>query len=497
MGKSSASISANSILTMSVIKLSEMKRLREAYNNFGNAALALADKNSGYMPEIVTGFVKAAVNAERYPSAAAGRLFNKPNPSELVDLKCFAENCKRIFPELSQASDNLIAAIDNAVIYGKRDSSGNVVGTRGSSLNRGGGLSTYYPYNLLNSGSYISAYQRLADKGFAPASQGALYKKMCDANVYTGEQISQGSDNQGAPLNSALTPSIPKDSPFNLSNFADGIKVHVDKYAKSAYIKLNKEQMARIAGVRCQVAWFDYYEDEDATEHAALIFLGGNSNIVEDWNSGKFESDFNGKWLTINGKQLVHTQLISDSTEKDVRGSKIGGYELYGIPIDLNEELCILLVTGNYLDENCCIIGARPVNDSGLPSGALYDVKPGDTVKPVYIRVHATENDINDMVKKYGPAEKWTDAQKAEVAAQLFSLSRGKAVTVDENTAIVYRLLPDGNYAYAFEFINPVSGSLNSNSYTNFSNALFEVSNGKVSKVRNKDDVESPEDLQD
>lgn len=474
----------NSILTSSVIDLSQIPNVRAAYEEFGAVARNYAQGSSN-MAYIVTGFNRASKNSERYPSYFANVFFNVKNPNSpawLVDLRCFAENIKRAFPNLDAKEDALIAAINNAVVYEKR----------GELLNQGGGLSTYYPFELMKSENDIKRYEKLAENNLAPTSQAELYNFLY-AHRYalpTQNLVPDTPNNENVPANTAAF-AIPAGSPYDLSDFPEKVKVRVDKTAKTARIKLDKKQMERISGVRCQVAWFNYYEDEDLTEHVAMLLLGSNTDIKENWNSGDFESNFNGKWLTING-MLVYVQVISDSTSKDAKGNKISGSELCAVPIMLNERQCILLLSCSYPDETYRIIGARPVTDNGLPSGELYGLNLGDVIKPVYVRIKASEDDMNELEEKYGDPEKWTESQKQEIAAQIISLYQGKSITIDDTFTIEKRSLPNGNYAYAFEFVNPIGGN---NSFTNFYDAIFKVTDGKISKVKHGDEVNAPEDL--
>lgn len=77
-------------------------------------------------------FATAAVNAEGYLK----------NDQCMVDLRSFAETAKTTRglandKNLAVASDALVAAINDAVVYNE---------VRANALKRGGGLSTFYPY---------------------------------------------------------------------------------------------------------------------------------------------------------------------------------------------------------------------------------------------------------------------------------------------------------------------------------------------------------------
>ncbi|MBR6887991.1 MAG: hypothetical protein IKN16_06045 [Selenomonadaceae bacterium] len=119
-----------SIFTESVIDLSaqKMEALKTAYANFNEQATKVVQEN----PNDIATFVKlknAANVAERYPSSS------DVSEQWLVDLKNFSGNLEATFPELKEASRDLVKALNNSVVYNKR----------GGILNRGGGLSAQFP----------------------------------------------------------------------------------------------------------------------------------------------------------------------------------------------------------------------------------------------------------------------------------------------------------------------------------------------------------------
>ena len=486
---SSTGIYSNNILTSSVVNLSEMYNVRNAYEKFGDVAKNYAKKSSNKV-HVIKGFREASDSAEKYPSASANRFFESANsPARLVDLRGFAEGAGNEFPELKGASDELVAAIDRAVIHEQR----------GKLLKRGSGLSTYYPFALTGANANIQRYEELARDGLAPKSQGEFYKWLYENRYALPDKTSSQTGSKVNTNPRALAGSdIPADSPFNLSDFAN-VPVEINYSNKTASIKLDESQMDRIAGVRCRLAAFDYYTDEKSTKQIRILLLGCNSKVDANWKTGEFTSNFDGKWLTIDGRP-VWTELISDSTEKDKGGNKIGGAELYAVPISLNDRDCILLLACVYPEETFQIIGACPVTDTGLPSGEFYSLNKGDVVKPMFFYVGSSEDVFNELQEKYGDPENLTAAQQEEIAkqvvGQLLQIRYGSPLTLNDYVAIEEKPLPSGNYAFAFEFVNPIGndtiGANQRNSFT-----VFKVTDGKISKVMTGEDITEPEDLQD
>lgn len=139
--KERKNIRSNEILTISVVDLAENKM----------GALAFVRKNPDEFIQNLKNFNNAANRAEKFPadnSSLGERWYKAP---ELVDLKGFAENTKQNIPELQTVGGKLAGAVSDAVVY-KRV---------GNSVKRSNGLSTYYPFNLLNSENMIDYYKKL------------------------------------------------------------------------------------------------------------------------------------------------------------------------------------------------------------------------------------------------------------------------------------------------------------------------------------------------
>lgn len=391
----------NALFTLSVIDLSEQKMnaLKTAYVNFNEEATRLAQENSG---DVVTfaKFKNAANVAERYPS---DEVFSKQWE---VDLKTFVDNLEGTFPELREASSELIKALDNSVVYNKR----------GGVLSRGGGLSKQFPtdfYNVIESST-------------------------------SGKSV-------------------------DLSGLAD-TTVEVDEEKKTAEIELSEEYLEKVAGVRYKLLYFipSNYDSEKFN----VVYLGSDSDIEENRQTGTFKINFSGKkWVTLDGEPLW-VEVVSDATRKSKNGKKIGGNDICVSRILLNGEDCKLFFARNYSNGKITLIGVVPITKDNaketLPSGELKSLKKGDVVTPLYVQKR-DEQDIE--------------------------LARGKAITIGDKPKMERSTLYNGIFGYAFEFVNPVDESKNVVLIED--GAVVKIKNGSIVKVKAGSDIDSLEDLED
>ena len=348
----------------------------------------------------------------------------------------------KISPELKPTGDALVAAIKNSVIYQRR----------GNYLNRGGGLSTYYPFDLLKDGADIASYQQLAQDKFTPETQSELY---------------------GAFYNTL------KDKNFDLSNLKD-VPVVVDANKKTAQIEIDAKDLQCIEDVRCQMIWARVLPDDDGVEKLQAISLGEDSNMKEDWKNGRFESVFRNKWITLDDN-LLFVQLVYDSTVKNKAGKKISGSEFYVSPVLLNGQPYKLFFTYDYPNENLTLIGATPNEDGkiALPSTMLEGLENGDVVTPIYDYFAMTDEELKSK------------SQSGQNQSDENLTATGNQITISSNSKIEIQTIPDGKYLYVFEFVNPTGGE---NETTN-AGAVFTVKNGKVVDTKHFNDIKELNDL--
>ena len=442
-------------LTVSVTDITKIPAVTAAYENFGNALSETAgDFQNSFIRDM------GATWKEIYSDA-----------NEMVDLKTLAVEYGKIFPNVSDASKKLVEALKHANKYNLRGDNG--AGLYKTVYPYGGGLSTYYPLSL-NNDSGITRYENLGN--LAPASMRKLYRDMFNASKGTAQPSQPGANNPPGDRINTDAPTVSKGNRYDLSDLST-IEPKVNYDTKTASIHLDAQQLSRISGVRCQVARFHYYEDEHFTEQVELLFLGGDTGISENWQTGDFESTFRGKWLKIDGHP-VFVQVVTDATKKS-HGKIIGGYEIYAIPIVLNGRLCSLSVSCEYPSQTYRILGAQPDSDSDIPVDEIYGLGKGDVVSPVYLRIKLSETDI----EKFKGA---TQSEMFEIVKDsgIISLVAGTPFTIGDSVTVQNGTLPDGRYAYMFEFVNPVGGE---NAYTQ--PVVFNIKGGKISSTERVDET--------
>lgn len=453
------------MFTMSVIDLSEpkMDALKNAYDRFGEKSHYFVERHTDNFIQNVTKLTNAARCAETYDNA------------HFVDLRGFAENTAQNIPELKSVSDNLVAAINNAVIYQRR----------GDTLNRGGGISSYYPFNLINSGGAIEDFKNIKvdevgknyEDRFSPESQYELYKFLHD-EVVKNE----------------------KEGKFNLSSL-EKTPVEVDPIKMTAKITLDADIRKGVESVQGLLVSNEIIKNSDGTKSAKIWLLGTDSGIKENLNDGTFESTFRGKWVMFEGQPL-NIFVLSDATRKNKYGKKVGGTELLYTLLMINDKTHEMFISCKYPDEKLTIIGTRELPETlsdeerkkleelgkyRTINNNLNALKKGDVVIPVYFTFEFNEKNIiaylDDQAQKiygknYGDL---TDEQKESIPKPLdkfINLPLGSPITIGDKQKIEWGNLPDGRYTWHFNFINPVNEGAMTDEC-----AYFTVKNGIIVEV--------------
>ncbi len=429
-------LSTNTVFTLSVIDLSEpkMTALKTAYENFSAEALNVAEKNPDDIISTFAKFKSAANVAERF-SIFSG------NP-DMVDLKNFAQNVGDNFAELKDSGNTLIKAIDNSVVYNKR----------GEAFKRGGGISVYYPLDLLNNGNAIANYQQFVkDENLSPEAPSNLYGFLY--NNMQGQSV-------------------------DLSELVDEV-VYVDDTTKTVSVDLSEEDMKNVADVHCHLVYCRTYQDAFGTEKLAALYLGSSGDVKENRQTGTFESNFSGKWIMLNGQPLM-VQVVSDSTRKNKYGKKISGTEICVSGILLNEQPYKLFFSRNYPNNKLTIIGVVPNKDNKatLPSGLLESLKKGDVVIPMYVYMNRSRDELENA----NQAEKTTP-----------EMARGNPITIGDKPKLEMGTFREGLFAYAFQFGNPIDDKVVLANEVVF----FKVKDGKVVNVKHADYIEDFRELKE
>lgn len=367
-------------VTLSVIDLSKIPELRKAYENFGLEALQLSAQNP---KSFFSKFGRQAKRTENY-----GGNTRESGYYDMIDLGDLASKSKKLLPN---TSEDLIEAIDNAVVYK----------VNGEYRDKGSGISGFYPYD--GGEQMIDIYSQIYS---APLVHKCLYYHL----IY-GEMPQEGRDLlKGAAAQQILKP-VAKKNIFDIADLED-TKIRIDKNY-NAYVKLNSAQCENLSSVRCVLAYVD-------VENSIILYLGSDSNIKADWDKGTFTDNFDGTWMMLNGYPIF-VEVTADDSD----------YILYSIPIKLNGVRCNLEVA--YKENKYEILGARKRNaDKNMADKNLIKLKAGDKITTLH----------------YGMSIYGKDKDFTEVEVDTFTLDENLARITDER-------IGDGEYIYCFEFVAP------------------------------------------
>jgi len=369
-------------VTLSVIDLAKIPQLREAYENFGVEALKLSSENP---QKFFSNFGRQANRSENY-----GGNTRESGYYDMIDLGDLAKKSKKLLP---QTSENLIQAIDEAVVYK----------INGEYRDKGSGISGFYPYD--GGEEIFSIYSQIYS---APTAQKCLYHHL----IYGALPAEAYNLLNGATVQN-ITQSTARKNIFDISDLED-TKIRIDKN-HNAYVKLNSSQMEILSNVRCLLAYVD-------VENDVVLYLGSDSNIKANWDEGTFTDNFDGTWMMLNGYP-VYVEVIADEDD----------YTLYSVPIKLNGVRCNLEIAYKFADKKYEILGARKRNaDKNMADKNLIKLKAGDTITTLHYGMTISGND-NDFT---------------EVEADTFTLDENPPVFADER-------IGDGEYIYCFEFVAP------------------------------------------
>jgi hypothetical protein len=179
-----------------------------------------------------------------------------------------------------------------------------------------------------------------------------------------------------------------------------------------------------------------FYMDE---ENDLMLLLGTDNDISSDWENGVFYDNFRGVWGSIDGC-LVYMEL---SFEGD-------GYNLYSVPVLLNDEEYNLQVVYDFSTETWSILGARQdIDDNGMADKNLRLLQEGDIIDTIWYAASYSGDDD-------------------------FEAYTVDTLTVTANTAFDEIDLPDGSYAMVFEMWDAMGNSAYSDA------VLFDCNGGDI-----------------
>ncbi|MBE5867796.1 MAG: clostripain [Lachnospiraceae bacterium] len=355
--------------TLSVTDLTKLTPLLEAYESFGEEAFVAASQEPGFFAELG----RAAAQSENY-----GGNTKEQGYTNMVDLGHLARQTAWMLPSAQDVSD----ALEECVLY--------QVG--GIYRSEATGLSCYYSYN-----GDINDFN-----GYINVGAGTAFKHLY-AYGLTGE-LAEGGDEYLASLDIKDLPKI-----VTLADMDwDGAPLDLNDEG-TAILNLGPEANDILAGIGFSL----YYVDEANDQ---MLLLGTDNDMTADWEKGVFYDNFRGVWGAIDGR-LVYMELSFEGED----------YNLYSVPILLNDEAYNLQVAYDFTAEEWHILGAsQGLDESGMASKELRLLEEGDVITTIW-----------KMASYSGDDE--------------FQMYEAEEVTVTANTAFGEAPLFDGKYSMVFE----------------------------------------------
>lgn len=366
--------------TLSVTDLTKLTPLLEAYEAFGQEALETATEEPGFFAELG----RAAAHTENY-----GGNTREQGYTNMIDLGHFARQTAWMLPSAQSVSD----ALDDCIVY-------RVGGVYRSEAT---GLSCYYSYN-----GDVDDFNGYIDMG-----TGVAFKYLY-AYELTGE-LAEGGEEYLASLDIQELPEL-----VTLEDIDwDNAPLDVDDEG-TAYLTLGAEASDLLAGIGFSLFYMDPDNDQ-------MMVLGTDNDIIADWDNGIFYDNFRGVWGAIDG-HLVYMELSYEGKD----------YNLYSVPILLNEEEYNLQVAYDFTDEEWYIIGAsQGLDDSGMASKELRLLEEGDEITTIWQLSSYSGDDDFEMYA-------------AEDLIVTADTSFGEAPLYDGSYAMIFEMWDaSGNSAYS------------------------------------------------
>ena len=321
------------IVSYSLIDLTKMPELREAYEEYFNEAVKRSNEEGSFS----AAFARAAENrnVDKYSNI-------------YTDLGLLAKNTKSIMPE---ASNKLLKAIDKAVVYNKR---GDYLKSKG--------ISTYYPYISTEkifsenateqAAKYRDAdFKLISNQKSSYAAQVELYSKLLDLDVLALED---------------------EDTVF-VERKKDG---HL-------FAQLKPEQLESVSSIQCML----FPLDESNKLELGGAILTSADDLKIDWHKGTVTEKFRAVQPMFDGQKIIMYPSVSG------RGHTFYNVPiLYRVSviddkgamqeIDVQRELIVRYDTSTKKYE---IVGFGENIENGMVRANRGKPQPGHVITPLYI----------------------------------------------------------------------------------------------------------------
>ncbi len=368
--------------TLSLTDLTELDALLRAYEAFGEEAFLTASKDPAFFAELG----RAASLTENYGGNTQDQGY-----TNMVDLGHFARQTAWMLP----SAQGVLDALRDCIAYQ----------VSGPYRSEATGLSCYYNYNgdINNLNGYLNvgtgqAFKHLYTYG--------LTGKISEAGRAYLEELN---------LKESSLPEVPTLENVDWS----GAPVQINDDG-NAVLDLGPDAYDVLAGVGYAL----YYIDE---EYDQILILGSDNDMTADWESGVFTDNFRGVWGAIDGC-MVYMELVCDGED----------YNLYSVPVLLNDELYYLRVVYDFGTEAWSILGAaRALDDTGMASKELRLLEEGDRITTIWKMASYSGEDDFEMYK--------VDDLTVTADTEFYEVD-----LFDGNYALVFEMWDaSGNFAYS------------------------------------------------
>ena len=382
------SVDSESRATLSVTDLSQIAALRTAFDAYAKDLFDATEAHADFAP-----IARAIAAAENF-----GGNNRSEGYTNMVDLGGLIA----AGADWSANAYAARAALDRAVIYQ----------AKGPDHAWASGLSVYYPLEVQGSMELsifkdvcISAYYLgLVNKiayGFANGGDWDDYDDSTEVNL---DNVSQ-EEGQSAAISFAQEPFVDDYGTYGFTLTQNGLN--------------NTES---VEGVVYKIS----YDEEDC------ICYGYTSDILEDWDEGTFQDNFDGYWFALPDGQCLCIYLV------DIRDD----CAIFTSPVMVNGEEKNLRFAWDYVSGEVRILELWDgISDNGISSRPGESLMPGDRIVPFYDAFSMTTEEEFQY--------------------------RGEEYVFEFGDELSFHVLPDGRYLYGF-CINDIYGGYYTTDFVTF-----------------------------
>ena len=332
----SDSLGDKALYTMSLLDLSQIGPLLEAYNHLGDEALVYASKDQEYLGA----YGRAALSADNFANNDSSGYTN------MMDLGDFLKKgeAEGLFPQYGASA---LKALDAVVIHK----------VQGEAHQRCSGLSCFYNYAgsiqklqsflEINTSQVFSYFYEYTQKG-SLSKEGIEYVKQA-SQALLGQIVEQ------KPLDTIGLESL---EGYPLTLGANG----------QWQLDIAPELSQQLAAVYLSQAW------ESGGEGSFLALYGLTGYFPHDFTNGVFTANFQNDWYALGELPLYTEPCGSDQLN-----------DYYASPVLINGDDYALLISQEMTTGKLSLLGAvAPIDEkTGMASKEIYQLKKGDKVEAI------------------------------------------------------------------------------------------------------------------